>query len=376
MPIGDKIGTGMDKLVVFVLCIILLIVMPTAAGGSPGEAIGSVVLSTDSFNPTRGEKLRLAYNLAQSDRVTIRIYDPDGGLVRTLIEEAPRQSGKQEEAWDGRDDDGLLVPNEAFMFTVETLSRSVYDPMTFSGGVVGDVTDAHFDAGTLSYNIPKASRVLIRLGLHNGPMLKTLVDWQPRTGGSITEYWDGYDENKLVILREHKDFSTLITFVTLPDTTVITYGNESETYRNYKLGRAKNRTQKVDRPYVSDPSPGRARPVGLVPPAWAHAPRPLMTLLKYEAAASEIPTVGNVVDVHVAVAPDDIDYLLRDQFEIIFFVDGVFFAEAERGYLPFNWSWESMQIPPGEHVLTVNISSFKGQVGVASRKVKLVKEGR
>jgi len=48
-------------------------------------------------------------------------------------------------------------------------------------------------------------------------------------------------------------------------------------------------------------------------------------------------------------------------------------AQAERGYLPLNWTWELTQFPPGEHVLTVNISSFRGQVGVASRKILVEK---
>jgi hypothetical protein len=203
-------------------------------------------------------------------------------------------------------------------------------------------------------------------------MLKTLVDWKPRVVGTITEYWDGRDEDKLVRLRDHKDFTALITYVTLPDATVITYGNNQETYRDYKLGRAKDRPQKRIRSRVSDAT-GQLRPENLVPPAWARAPRVLMTLPKYSGDSSAVPEVQDIAEVHVDVDAADRDRLLREQFEVIFFVDNVFFTEAERGYLPFNWRWELHQIPAGEHVLTVNISSFRGQVGVASRKVRVVK---
>jgi hypothetical protein len=91
-------------------------------------------------------------------------------------------------------------------------------------------------------------------------------------------------------------------------------------------------------------------------------------------ASTKVPDLKKEVAVRVEVDPADRDLLLKDQFEIIFFVDNVFFAEAERGHLPFNWRWELHQLPPGEHVLTVNISSFKGQVGVASRKIRIVQE--
>ena len=92
-----------------------------------------------------------------------------------------------------------------------------------------------------------------------------------------------------------------------------------------------------------------------------------------DGAASAVPTVSNAVNVRIDVDPADLPTLLDDQFEVILFVDNVFFAEAERGHLPLNWRWELQQFPAGEHVLTVNIASFRGQVGVASRKVRLVK---
>jgi hypothetical protein len=112
------------------------------------------------------------------------------------------------------------------------------------------------------------------------------------------------------------------------------------------------------------------RPEGLVPPAWVRAPRVTLSFPRL-AGASEVPAVSGEVAVRVEVAPEDRERLMREQFEIIFYVDDVFFAEAERGYLPFNWRWELAQLPEGEHVLTVNVASFQGQVGVASRKVRI-----
>ena len=45
-------------------------------------------------------------------------------------------------------------------------------------------------------------------------------------------------------------------------------------------------------------------------------------------------------------------------------------AKAERGYLPLTWRWDLRNLAPGEHVLTVNISSFAGQVGVRSVRIR------
>jgi len=332
----------------------------------------NVTVSATSFNPSLKEQVRLGYRLAQADQVTVRVYDSDGGLVRTLVDAAAREAGTHEESWNGRDDAYRVVPDEAYTFTIETAAGGVYDPTTVSGGVVDDIRDAQFDweGGTVAYKLPAPARVLIRLGIRSGPMLKTLVDWRPRVAGTITEYWDGRDEDKLMSLREREGFSALITHVTLPDATVIAYGNDEETYRDYKLGRGQERPQKPERPRQED-SELRLRPTGLVPPAWSRAPKVSMTFPKH---TETVPAARGEIAVRIDVDTSDKGLLLADQFEVIFFVDNVFFAEAERGHLPFNWPWELQQLPPGEHVLTVNISSFKGQVGVASRKMRVVAE--
>jgi hypothetical protein len=333
--------------------------------------VGEVRLDESSFNPTLGQEVSLTYSLSGSNRVTVRVYDPDGGLVRSLLGGERQEAGSHRVGWDGRDWEGKVVPNEAYMFTVETGSGEVYDPTVTSGGEVGDLTDARFDrqAGTVTYRLPAASRVLIRLGIRNGPMYKALVDWKPRVAGSVTETWDGRDEDDLVVLWGNPGFSALITYVTLPDATVIAYGNDEETYREYKLGRGEDRPRKPEREAPAERAV-RLRPEGLVPPAWAQAPAVVLSFPELK-GGPDVPQVSEAVAVRVDVAPEDREILLREQFEIIFYVDHVFFAEAERGYLPFNWRWELDQFPEGEHVLTVNLASFKGQVGVASRKVRI-----
>jgi hypothetical protein len=339
-----------------------------------GAAVPSqVVLDRASFNPALGQAVVLSYRLAAADRVWVRVYDPDSGLVRTVVDGERQEAGARQARWDGRDWQGKLVPDEAYTFTVETGSGDVYDPTVTSGGEVADLTDARFDrqAGTVSYSLPAASRVLIRLGVRNGPMYKTLVDWKPRVVGSVTEYWDGRDEDGLLMLWGRPGFSALITYVTLPDATVVAYGNDAESYRSYKLDRAKGRPQKPERAAAPGRA-GRLRPEGLVPAAWARAPRVTLGFPRL-AQAGEVPAVSGEITVRVDVAPEDREALLKEQFEIIFYVDDVFFAEAERGYVPFNWRWELDQLPEGEHLLTVNVASFRGQVGVASRKVRVVR---
>lgn len=127
---------------------------------------------------------------------------------------------------------------------------------------------------------------------------------------------------------------------------MIAYGNSQETYRDYKLGRAKDRPRRPARERKAD-SGGQLRPANLLPPAWARAPRVIMTFPQAADATYDVPEVQESIDVRIEVDASDRDYLLRDQFEVILFVDNVFYAEAERGYLPLNWHWELAQLPSG-----------------------------
>ena len=40
-------------------------------------------------------------------------------------------------------------------------------------------------------------------------------------------------------------------------------------------------------------------------------------------------------------------------------------------YVPFNFPFELGRLPPGDHVLTVNIVTFDGQIGIGSRRIKI-----
>jgi len=175
----------------------------------------------------------------------------------------------------------------------------------------------------------------------------------------------------LIKLQGQEDFSALVTYAALPEATVIAYSNQPETYREYKLGRGKGRPRKPERPRTSGAELG-FHPDFLVPPAWARAPRIELTFPDFP-EANAVPRVQRTLQVRIDISEEDKPRLLADQFEVLLFVDSQFFAEAKRGYLPLNWNWELQQPPPGEHLLTVNVSSFKGQVGVASRKILLKK---
>src|SRR5262249_38465449 len=144
------------------------------AGGGPGVTgvlstltISNVTWSAATFNPSGNERASLRYRLSDAARVTITVYHQDGFLVRQLRRDQQVTGGDHREEWEGKDVDGRVVPNGAYFFVIEATAQDgktkVYDPPMFSGGDVGDIREARVDpeADTISYHLPKTSRVFV-----------------------------------------------------------------------------------------------------------------------------------------------------------------------------------------------------------------------
>jgi len=341
--------------------------------------IHNVSVTKASFNPTRDESISLSYELKQAVTVTVNVYDPDHGFVCGLKEHEKQEAGKYTVTWDGRDLGGIIVPDEAYYFVItasgESGEKEVYDPTITSGGEHIDVASPNVQRdGIVSYMLPRAARVRLRVGVENGPLIATPVDWKPRAAGRVVEQWNMKDSEGVVDLRNRKDWKVALVAFSLPDTSMIAYGNKQLSYRSYKLGPAKGRPTK----------PERSREVASarISEHWA-IPRVVdrAVPIKVDILSKETVLEGNPCRVRDSVVlrvtvPDEVDrrFLESQGCEIMFFVDMLLVAEIEQAYMPCNWPWDLSNIASGEHVLTVNLASFRDQIGAASRQVIVEKQ--
>lgn len=341
-----------------------------------GKLLSKVSASKSSFNPSHGEEAAISYYLSKPAKVTINLYDPDWVLIKTIGAEEYIASGEQTSIWDGKDMNGNVVPDEAYFFTIiaedEAGAKEVYDPTAFSGGIGHDITTADInpEIGTITYKMPEMGRVLIRIGIQGGSLLNALVDWKPRVKGAITDYWNGKDEDNLVDLYNHPKFKMIVTYFTLPENSVITFGNKSLTYREYKKSITAKRPVKIERASsISNLSPHYrlSRTID-------YSPHVKMDFMNTQGTASDGAVIlKDKTLIKVELDEEDKVIFQNQQFEICFFLDHEFYAEDESGYTPFNWVWDLSNVEEGEHILTVNLSSFKDQIGIKSQKVRVVK---
>jgi hypothetical protein len=246
--------------------------------------------------------------------------------------------------------------------------------VTFSGGEPFDLGQAKVSraTGVLTYRLSQPSRVLIRIGIPGSSLLRTLVDWEPRTQGEITEYWNGRDQDNLINVIDNPKYTVLITYFTLPDASVVTFGNSGIDYRSYKAQLKSKRPAKVARPMANA---RRLAPQFLARRSTNRDFRVTIRFPELDRGDNpDVPTVrGDRALARIDVPESEREVLAGRQFEIIMFVDTTYVAEEERGYVPFNFPWEFRQLPPGEHVVTVNVVTFDGQIGIGSRRIRIVR---
>jgi hypothetical protein len=372
-------------------------------------AITQVETTCRSFNPSNGADCSLSFHLSRQALVTVTIVGPNHEEIARIADQGELPAGRQTVAWDGRDRNGNIVPDEAYFFVLQAVSGTegvAIDPLTCSGGervIAVDVRSLE-DGARLSYQLPKACRVLVRAGVVKGPLVKTIVNWQPRTKGLILENWDGRDSDNLRHILEIPDAKIAVMAYALPDLSVITTGNEYTTYREYYLSFAKDFPVKP--PVVRPPMPaGAMSTFATLPPHLNKDPVLSLELMPMTDAGENVPApqkapgaTGQTTSPKLATTqpvsggppipqvglegallkvemPDPIQrrFMNDQKFELIIYVDDRRVLEVEQGHVPFSYPWRPDQLTPGRHLLTINVASFRNHVGTVSKWVEVVK---
>ena len=318
------------------------------------------------FQPALGKKHSIMFELAQPGSTKIDIYTADGDLVRTLNAGELRKGG-HELAWDGKDAQGVVVPDEAYVPVLSVRATdgttTTDDPRSYSGGeVINDLRWEFRGKTEIAYTLATPARVLIRAGIKDGPMLRALCYWEPRNAGRVVQRWDGYDDAKTEYFAEHPRAWVLVVGYQLPKFSIITSGNTATTYADYRSKKGWKRP-KVDMANISLQRNGKP-----VEPDY-FLPRlglPQLSLrIKGELPKSRhgLPLVSGPLDL-VADIPRDQRWVLdTSMYEVVFFIDNAFVAEEEQGFMPITWRWVPKDpVKPGRHTATVQITGYGGHI--------------
>lgn len=350
--------------------------MPPAPEAAASAVISEVVASPVVFNPAGGEKTTISYRMSHPAKTSVRIFDPDHILVREIMAESTGKPEPLKIVWDGKDTQGRVVPDEAYFFTIEAFDYrgqlTIYDPATFSGGEVVTPDGVAFDKNlkTIFYHLPGNARVTIKAGIAGGgPLLKNILPGLPRVAGPQREIWDGTDESALIDVPDQRNFSLMVEAVSLIENSLIARGNSNYDYFEYAGHIARQRPQKVARPFR-----GHESAFSGMPPK---GPAPLVPEPKFRIewppetpkTDEDVPIVSDKASIRIRLDEKIRNYITEQRYEILLFVDFRFVTEMEEGYSPFNLKWNTREAPNGEHLITVNVATLTGNVSSAGTKL-------
>jgi|LGVF01.1.fsa_nt_gb hypothetical protein len=337
-------------------------------------SIKEVEIDRDAFKPSSGDKLGISFRLSDRAKVSLKIFDFDRDIVATLCEVQMLDKGNHTLLWNGLDQNGKIVPDEAYFFTIEAVQsseRAIYDSTVLSGGIMHEVERIKIlPEQQLEYFLPEKGRMHIRAGIVNGPLLAIPVDWEPRPKGLHRERWDGMDQDNLVSVLKHPRYQIRASYFTLPENTIMTVGNKTTSYVQYKLAQD---IQKTGKPHLSSPRPKSIlnSPLYSAGVLYTKAPPVEVSFPKAQLNEKGIPVVKGNIGVKVDFPEQYRPFLCSKQYEIYFFLDHQFLTEEPWIRLPYETVLDLGEYELGIHVITMNLISPKGQIAIKSKKVLL-----
>ncbi len=349
--------------------------LKTVSQSSLKLTITNVSLDKKIFNPSKDEVVKIRYRLSKQGLVTIKIYDSDDNLVRILEPAEVDKQGYNEKTWDGKDNRNNILPDEAYIYTIEGKDISNnekfrYDISDETGGIELTLRELNFnkETGEIDYLLPKAARVRIRIGItEGGPLLRTLLNWEPQKAGKHSLKWDGMDSSGIMSLLGKENIFGNIANFSLPENSVLLEGGDNKIYTPMGTGLKIEGVEKRPKKKTNIKKCIHA----LHKRAKCHEPNFDFEILDIEEYDNKnIPLIkGDVVPIRVVLDEEDKLDLINSRFEIIFFIDNVFVFEEEEGTSPFTYKFDAKGLNEGEHIITVNIYGYDDHISSRSKRI-------
>lgn len=349
--------------------ILFTVSLPFMAFSADAEFVRS---ASPEFNPAKGERFKIPIKVNKAAEVSVKIFTSDGDLIATLTKQGTLKPGTHELLWDGKDSQGIFVPDDAYIPVLAAKLQDgntvEVDPRMSSGGeVVENLTVEVTPTQEITYHLPAPSRVLIRVGIKNGPMMRSLINWVPKTAGKNIQRWNGFDADNLLDLRNHERLGILVTAYRLPDNAIIATGNDKLSYVEYRSKRGFTEVTCNLSEIKLERDGKRISRNYYMPRFKDRDPKVFMTLIGNHAKTPDGTAIlEDSTSIKVDIPEKDRTLIQDSLYEVAFFVDNEFVSEEEQGYMPLTWIYKPVGLSPGNHIITVNVSSLSGQMGVKS----------
>ena len=395
IQIGKKIKKELSmRYFILIIPIALLICFFTPL--SFGSEIEDVYVSPSVINPEAGQIAVIHFKLPDSAKVSVDIYDFSHFHIKNLLKDVNLSAGYHRLTWDGKDEKGVTVPDEAYYFVIKSIFRNG-KTSTFNsalkGGMYLGIIPYNLDRyrGILSYELPSNARVRIRAGIQGGALFKTVLDWVPQVYGNKEIPWNGTDDTGKIRIWDMKDFGINITAFSLPANTIFVVGSKKDFFSYWKDRAKRNKMSLINYIQSSQDASDAMLRARYISGALSYTTLKISEYYLMNRFMNRSPNFRFFIEgqsvkneegvfkvsgtVSIRVEMDEITRdLLRDQrYEVVLYIDGRLYIEDETGYCPYTFTLDTQKLTEGEHILTVNIATLSDQVGSWSEKIEIIK---
>ena len=221
------------------------------------------------------------------------------------------------------------------------------------------------DTAIVSYELTHPAKIRIRIGTKDGPLFRTIVDWQERGVGLHKEDWDGMDLTEKTKLAGNRDLVFTFNYFTEDDAFI------------------KNVSIEDIMPHPEQLIVGRFLPTLDInrihkkhTPDNCHDPELVVKLPKSTRLTKDgLAIIKGKIPFAVDISERDKPWFGRERYSIHVFIDDIFLAGELEGYTPYNFIFDPTNINKGKHLITINYSGFYDHIGIASIPVFVEKKG-
>ena len=340
----------------------------------PALKIYDVHIRPVIFNPSAGESVTISYSLTHRAKSRVSIMSPDMFPVAELINREYSTETAVSLSWDGRDFSGTVVPDQAYIIQIEAEDlrggKAFYNPVeTNSWEMKRLAISREGQGGRITYVLLCNAWVQINTGVANGgPLLGSITMWQPALSGEHSIALEEMDPfSARAIISGDKDIRIIGSYLKIPDNSPVTTGNRELSYQEYSAAVATQGVPGIRVKHLPDLS-GRNIDRKICFGSFA----PLFNISLPAVGAGEkkdLPVLKGIVPLKISLDKRVRKYIIGQRLEMLGFVDFKFAEENEEGYSPFTWLLDTRTWPDGEHVITVNVVTLRGEIAARSMKV-------
>lgn len=234
--------------------------------------------------------------------------------------------------------------------------------MSLAAEIKGKVLKSRsFDrnTGIVSYELAVPAWVRIRVGIYNGPLHRTIVDWEKRSAGKHSETWDGMDVTGKFSLKGRKDAVYTFDYFTQDD----------EYLKDFSLAKITPPTDnQVGRnvPALDINRLHKGHPRGSCREGKARLRLPANVTKDKD--GFYLITGRTPVSIEIE---DGEFWFRRERFSLHVFLDNILIQGELNGYTPYDFIFDPSGINDGDHLLTVNLAGFNDHFAVTGLPLRV-----